>query len=248
MSAQPRFAGSPGAPRELNPWDGVLLVNKPSGPTSHDIVATIRRHFQIKKVGHGGTLDPQATGLLTILLGKGTKLSNHFLGSDKVYEGTMRLGITTDSQDAQGNITGEQDPSGITEQQVLDQMAALKGDIYQTPPMVSAIKVDGVPLYKLARKGQTIERKARIVHIYDFTMQTFEPPRTSFRVKCSKGTYVRTLCADIGEALGCGALLDQLHRTACGSLSVADAYPLETIMEWNGSTLAEHILPMRNFV
>lgn len=236
------------APRRHDALDGVLLVDKPAGPTSHDIVARVRRHFRIPKVGHGGTLDPQATGLLILLLGRGTKLSDRFLGSDKVYDGTIRLGIATDSQDADGEVLSETDPSGVTETALREQMAALTGDIYQTPPMVSAKKIDGVPLYKHARKGKVIEREPRIVHVYEFRLNRFDPPRADFVVRCSKGTYVRTLCADIGAALGCGAHLERLRRLASGSLHVEDAFALDQVLAWSPAELAVHVLPMARFI
>lgn len=241
-----RYGAAP--PRRHDALDGVLLVDKPAGPTSHDIVARVRRHFRIPKVGHGGTLDPQATGLLILLLGRGTKLSDRFLGSDKVYDGTLRLGVATDSQDADGEVVREADPSGVTEAMLQEQMAKLTGDIYQTPPMVSAKKIDGVPLYKRARKGQVVEREPRIVHIYEFRMDRFEPPRADFQVRCSKGTYVRTLCADIGEALGCGAHLERLRRLASGPLHVEKAFTLEQVLAWSPSELALHVLPMAQFI
>ena len=180
----------------LGPLDGLLLVDKPSGPTSHDVVAQIRRRFRIPKVGHGGTLDPMATGLLVILLGKGTKISDRVMGHDKTYEGTLRLG---------------------------DQM--------QLPPMVSAIKIQGVPLYKLARKGETVERQPRLIHVYRFELLDFAPPDVRFRVECTKGTYVRTLAHDVGQALGVGAHLVALRRTKIGQIDVAQAHPLAELLE-----------------
>ena len=153
-----------------DPFDGILIVDKPAGPTSHDVVDCIRRRFALKKVGHGGTLDPAATGLLIILLGRGTRLSERFMSSDKTYEGTLRLGMSTDTQDAEGRPIREADPSGITQDQLLAEMGRFKGDLYQTPPMVSAIKQGGVPLYKLARKGQEVERQPRLIHIYEFRL------------------------------------------------------------------------------
>jgi tRNA pseudouridine55 synthase len=188
--------------RPLETHDGILLVDKPSGPTSHDVVDVIRRRFGFDKVGHGGTLDPQATGLLLILIGKATKLSARFMGSDKVYEGTIRLGISTDSQDAQGQVIREADPSAITAEQVQAEMRKRIGDLLQTPPMVSAVKVGGVPLYKRARKGQVVEREARLIHVYEFRLDRFESPRGFFCLRCTKGTYVRTLCHEIGTRLG----------------------------------------------
>ena len=179
--------------RDLDPFDGILLIDKPSGPTSHDIVDEVRRHLRIKKAGHGGTLDPNATGLLIMLLGRGTRLSNFVMGSDKTYEGVCRLGVATDSQDVDGQVISERDPSGVTREQIETEMRKFVGDSMQTPPMVSAIKVNGVPLYKLARKGQTVEREPRLIHVYDLRVLDFTPPNVGFVLKCTKGTYVRTI-------------------------------------------------------
>jgi tRNA pseudouridine55 synthase len=239
--------GNSVAPQEIDPFSGVLLVDKPMGPTSHDIVYRIRRNFNIKKVGHGGTLDPMATGLLIILLGKGTKLSDSFMGSDKIYEGTLRLGSATDSQDAQGEIISEGDPSHITEEQGLAEMEKLKGDSMQMPPMVSAIKVKGVPLYKHARNGKVVERKARLIHLYQFKMLNFDLPDADFVVKCTKGTYIRTLSHDIGENLGCGGHLARLRRTASGKLDISQALTMDKIMKMSRDELAKHIIPVANF-
>ena len=171
---------------------GILLVDKPRGPTSHDVVARVRGRFKVKKVGHGGTLDPMATGLLVLLLGRATKLSDRVMGHDKAYEGTMRLGVETDTQDADGEIVAERDWRGVTREALEEAMRALEGDQLQTPPMASARKVGGVPLYKLARQGKTVEREARPIYVYRFELTGFEPPEARFRVACTKGTYVRT--------------------------------------------------------
>lgn len=241
MSTAKRFA--PPQPQEFAPHDGVLLVDKPAGPTSHDIVASIRRQFKIKKVGHGGTLDPAATGLLIILLGKGTKLSQQLMGSDKIYTGEIHLGITTHTQDADGDIESECDASGVTAEQLKAAMKPLKGDSYQTPPMVSAVKVKGVPLYKIARKGREIERKPRLIHLYEFKLADYHAPIGIFRVRCTKGTYVRTLCHDIGRSLGCGAHLKSLRRLASGDLNIQDACTLDQILEGSLSELHQKIIP-----
>lgn len=214
----------------LGPQDGLLLVDKPAGPTSHDIVALIRRQFRIPKVGHGGTLDPMATGLLILLLGKGTKISERIMGHDKTYEGVFRLGIETDSQDADGQVVAEKDATVITAEQVAGQMRLRLGDQMQMPPMVSAIKVQGVPLYKLARKGQTVERVPKLIHVYRFDLVAYTPPDVRFVVECTKGTYVRTLAHDIGQALGIGAHLVQLRRTQVGSFNISKATPLEDLL------------------
>jgi tRNA pseudouridine55 synthase len=223
----------------------VLIVDKPGGPTSHDVVDRIRRTFGFQKVGHGGTLDPQATGLLVILLGKGTKLSDRFMGSDKTYEGVIRLGIATDSHDADGVVLSETDCSNVTQAQVEAEMQKLTGDLMQVPPMVSAVKVAGVPLYKSARKGQTVEREARLIHVYEFRLLRFESPRAWFRMRCTKGTYVRKLSHDIGEALGCGAHLEELRRTASGELTIEQAIPLDEILRMNRESLRGRIIPMQ---
>lgn len=211
--------------------DGLLLVDKPSGPTSHDVVAAVRRRFRIPKVGHGGTLDPMATGLLVILLGKATKISDRVMGHDKTYEGTLRLGVETDSQDADGQIVAERDPSSVSHGQIVAQFNARLGDQMQTPPMVSAVKINGVPLYKLARKGQSVERAPKLIHVYRFDLLDFSPPDASFAVECTKGTYVRTLAHDVGQSLGVGAHLTRLRRTRIGQLDVANALPLDAILE-----------------
>ena len=227
----------------LGLFDGVLLVDKPVGPTSHDIVHKIRKTFRIDKVGHGGTLDPNATGLLIILLGKGTKLSDMLMGGDKAYSGVMRLGRTTSSQDCDGETLEEKPWEQVTREQVEAQMALLTGDIFQTPPMVSAIKVEGVPLYKMARKGQEIERKPRFLHIFRFAITGWAPPLVTFDVHSSKGTYVRTLVHDIGQALGCGACLDALRRTQSGAFDVKDALPFDDVLTLTPDQLAARVLP-----
>ena len=235
-AVRPSFAGS-------GKIDGLLLVDKPAGLTSHDVVARIRRTFRIEKVGHGGTLDPNATGLLVILLGKGTSLSNEVMGGDKRYQGEMLLGTETDSQDIDGQVVATLPHDLVTAEQLRACMNEFVGDSYQTPPMVSAVKKDGVPLYKLARKGQTVEREPRLIHVYRFNLLDFKPPLASFDVACGKGTYVRTLCHDIGRKLGCGACLNALRRTASGPLDVADALPLDQILSLDGAALAARIIP-----
>lgn len=234
------------APPVIEPWEGLLLVDKPSGMTSHDVVDAVRRHFGFKKVGHGGTLDPMATGLLVILLGRGTKLSDRIIASDKTYEGTMKLGAATDTEDVDGRILTEADCSRVTQAQVEAEMTRRQGDIMQTPPMVSAIKRQGVPLYKLARRGQTVEREPRLIHVYEFRLKEFELPRARFILRCTKGTYVRTLCADIGQALGCGAFLEALRRTQSGALTVDGATPLDEILRMDVEQVAGIVRPLHS--
>src|SRR5215210_7554865 len=191
----------------FDPLDGAILVDKPAGPTSHDVVDNIRRHFGIKKAGHAGTLDPAATGLLIILLGRGTKLSEKLMADDKVYSGTMKFGETTASYDADGELVASLPVPPMTLDELNEAAATFQGDQMQMPPMVSAIKVGGVPLYKMARKGIEIERKPRLVRIYSFRFANYEEPIGQFRIGCTKGTYVRSIAHDIGQKLGCGAHL-----------------------------------------
>jgi len=225
--------------REPDPFDGILLVDKPSGWTSSDVVVKIRNYFKLRKVGHGGTLDPLATGLLIILIGKGTKYSDQIMGGNKTYEGIIHLGITTDSQDRDGNIIDQKDPSNITRKNVETVIQKYIGDIEQIPPMVSAIKKNGIALYKLARKGQTIERKPRKIHIYRYEIQQFNNPLLHFRVESSKGTYVRTLAHDLGNDLGVGATLDALRRTNSGPFNIAQAHSLDHILTHNRDSLGD---------
>lgn len=220
-----------------NEIDGVLLVDKPSGMTSHDVVDRVRRHFNLKKVGHCGTLDPMATGLLVLVLGRSTKLSDRLISEDKEYEGTLELGVTTDSQDADGEVLETKPVPELTLDQVARAAEAFKGDIYQVPPMVSAKKIAGQALYKLARKGKEVEREPRLIHIYRLDFLEFTPPRIRFKLLCTKGTYVRTICHDLGQKLGCGAHLCQLRRTASGSMSLSEAKPLDEITSLGFSAL-----------
>ncbi len=232
----------------FEPFDGALLVDKPSGPTSHDVVDAIRRQFRIKKVGHCGTLDPAATGLLIIVLGRGTKLSERLMSDDKVYEGTMKLGESTNSHDADGELTGSLPVPPLTLDELNELAGTFVGDLMQLPPMVSAIKIDGVPLYKLARKGVEVERKERLIHIYSFRFSAYEEPLATFRVACTKGTYVRTLAHDLGGKLGCGAHLASLRRTVSGRFDVADARPLKQILGLTPSELEQRVIPMLKLV
>ncbi|MEI6493381.1 MAG: tRNA pseudouridine(55) synthase TruB [Verrucomicrobiota bacterium] len=203
--------------------DGVLLVDKASGMTSHDVVAITRRALNTKKVGHCGTLDPLATGLLLITIGRGTKIQDLLMSEDKEYVGALELGKVTDSQDADGVVVEAKPVPNLTREQLDAAFAKFHGDFYQTPPMVSAIKKDGVPLYKLARQGKVVEREPRFVHVYAHEIQAVRLPEIDFRVVCSKGFYVRTYVHDIGCELGCGAHLKALRRTKSGRFNVEGA-------------------------
>lgn len=224
-------------------FDGAVLIDKPAGPTSHDVVDAIRRNFRIKKVGHCGTLDPNATGLLIIVLGKGTKLSEKLMGGDKVYEGTIKFGETTSSYDADGELLASLPVPPMTLEELNEAAATFQGDQLQIPPMVSAIKIGGVPLYKMARKGIEVERKPRLVRIYSFRFSNYEEPIGQFRIACTKGTYVRSLAHDIGQKLGCGAHLKTLRRLISGSFDVANALPLDQVLKLPSAELEKRVIP-----
>jgi len=224
--------------------DGILLVDKAVDWTSHDVVNCIRRRFRIKKVGHCGTLDPKATGLLVLVLGKATKLSQNLMQSDKHYSGALRLGIETSTQDSEGELVSERDFSHVTEDRARATFAKFTGGLWQTPPMVSAVKKNGQRLYKLARQGKTVEREPRQIFIHQFELTRFEPPDIGFELDCSKGAYVRTLCSDIGTELDCGAYLHSLRRTKSGELSVEKAVTTDIIKTWEREDLVEHMIPL----
>jgi tRNA pseudouridine55 synthase len=228
---------------EFDPFDGALLIDKPAGPTSHDVVDALRRHLGLKRVGHSGTLDPNATGLLILLLGRATKLSERLMASDKVYEGMIKLGEATNTFDADGELTGSLPVPLLTLDELNAEAAPFVGDLLQTPPMVSAAKVGGVPLYKLARKGLEVERKPRLVHIYNLRFTRYEEPLASFRIACTKGTYVRSIAHDLGQRIGCGAHLAALRRTDIGRFGVADALPLAKALELTPAQLQPRVIP-----
>ena len=223
--------------------DGALLIDKPAGPTSHDVVDEIRREFGIKKVGHCGTLDPNATGLLIIVLGRGTKLSERLMADDKVYEGMIKFGEATDSYDADGELTGSLPVPPITLDELNEAAGEFIGDIMQTPPMVSAIKKDGVPLYKLARKGVEVQREPRLIHIYNFRFTEYQEPIGRFRLACTKGTYVRSVAHELGQKLGCGAHLATLRRVTSGKFDVAQATPLDDVLRLSAVELEKRVIP-----
>lgn len=233
---------------QLSPFDGVLLVDKPPRLTSHDVVDRIRRQFGFKKVGHCGTLDPAATGLLIIVLERATKLQNQLMTDDKTYVGTMRLGIATDSHDADGAVLAEKPVPALTAGDIEQVLAKFRGDLQQVPPMVSAVKHKGQPLYKLARKGQTVEREARTVHIYELRVISMNLPLIEFSCTCTKGTYVRTLCHDIGETLGCGAHLAGLRRTRSGRFDVQNAHTLDNLLNLSRVGLQPLVIPILKLV
>ena len=212
--------------------------------TSHDVVAITRRALDTKKVGHCGTLDPLATGLLLITIGRGTKIQDLLMSEDKEYVGTLELGSTTDSQDADGEVTSTLPVQEFSRAQLDEAFAKFHGDFYQTPPMVSAIKKDGVPLYKLARQGKEVEREPRFVHVYAHEILAVRMPEIDFRVVCSKGFYVRTYAHEIGQALGCGAHLKSLRRTKSGRFDVEGAVTIQELKAGPLDAIAARVLSL----
>src|SRR5471030_2214470 len=233
------------APREM---EGVLLVDKPGDHTSHDVVARLRGKLKTRRIGHAGTLDPMATGLLIILVGKATSVSQYLISLDKEYEGTIELGKVTDTQDADGEVMETRPVPPLTEAEVATTIKTFLGDQYQMPPMYSAIKIKGVPLYKSARKGEEIVREPRFIRVMSWDILRFAPPQIDFRLRCTKGTYVRTLAHDLGQKLGCGAHLTALRRTATDRLNVAQALTMEQIEALPLTELEKHLLPARDVV
>ena len=223
--------------------DGIILVDKPTGCTSHDVVYTVRKHFNLRKTGHCGTLDPEASGLLILLLGKGTKLSELLMGEDKTYEGSFKLGETTDSYDAAGQIISTAPVPSLTLDELNRYASKFKGDQMQVPPMVSAIKVNGVALHKLARKGIEVERRPRLIYIYYYKILKYEAPYGDFVLSSSKGVYVRSVVHDMGQIIGCGAHLTRLRRTVSGKFKVSDAIPLAELKSLSKEDFLKRVIP-----
>lgn len=230
-----------GTGRPLEPVEaGVLVIDKPQGWTSHDVVAHVKRKLRAKKVGHLGTLDPLATGVLVLVIDKATKCSNMLDTGAKEYLATARLGEATDTYDREGKITASFDTSSLTEEAVREALGKFRGRISQVPPMYSAIKSGGTPLYKLARKGVTVERASREVEVYSLDVTKIDIPVVEFRALCSRGTYVRSICHDLGAALGVGAHLVELRRTSSGGFTVDEA----VLPGLDGEELAKRIIPL----
>ena len=210
--------------------DGIVIVDKPQGWTSQDVTARLRRVFGTRRIGHGGTLDPMATGVLPVFVGRATRAVEFFEHAEKTYETVLRLGITTDTEDMMGTVLTEENVS-FTEEQLQETLAAFRGEILQVPPMYSALKVNGQKLCDLARKGKTVERQPRPITIHELTLVERGENTLRLRVRCSKGTYIRTLCKDIGEKLGCGGCMESLRRVAAGEYTIDEAVPLQTLLE-----------------
>ena len=226
--------------------DGVLLIDKGQAMTSHDVVAVARRRLNTRKIGHCGTLDPMATGLLILVVGKATRIQDLLMSEEKEYEGTLRLGLSTSTQDAEGEPIESRPVPDLTREQIEAAFAHYRGDFHQLPPMVSAIKKDGVPLYKLARKGQVVEREPRLVTVFHHQIKNIALPDIDFRVVCSKGFYVRTYCHDIGERLGCGGHMAALRRTRSGKFSVEGALTFDQLKEGPAGDIMARVLSLRD--
>jgi tRNA pseudouridine55 synthase len=224
--------------------NGIINIYKEQGYTSFDVVARLRGICHQKKIGHTGTLDPDAVGVLPVCIGNATALCDMLTDKTKEYEAVMMLGITTDTQDLSGTVLEEKDVN-LSEADVISCVGKFTGDIMQVPPMYSAVKVGGRKLYELAREGKEIERKARPVIIHSIDISNVDLPRVTMRISCSKGTYIRTLCHDIGQALGCGACMESLIRTRSGQFEIKDAAKLSLVQQWaDEGSLKEHILPV----
>jgi tRNA pseudouridine55 synthase len=223
---------------------GILIVDKPTGWTSHDVVAKVRSTFRLKKIGHAGTLDPIATGVLVLLCGKATKAAESFLADEKEYRFVMRCGIETDTQDISGTVENEQPVHPLSDKETEDIISEYRGEIQQLPPMFSAVKVNGTRLYKLGRKGKVVEREMRTITIHSLDIESINWPDITLRALCSKGTYVRTLCHDIGKKMGCGACLAALVRLRSGSFCIENAHSLDTVLKWSPEQFDAACLPV----
>ena len=210
--------------------DGIVIVDKPQDWTSQDVTARLRRVFGTRRIGHGGTLDPMATGVLPVFVGRATRGVEFFEHAEKTYETVLRLGLTTDTEDITGTVLAET-PVSVTEEQLAQVLAAFRGEIMQIPPMYSALKVNGQKLCDLARKGKTVERQPRPITIHELTLLEQGENTLRLRVRCSKGTYIRTLCKDIGEALGCGGCMESLRRVSAGEYTIDEAVPLQELLD-----------------
>ena len=210
--------------------NGIVIVDKPQGWTSQDVTARLRRVYATRRIGHGGTLDPMATGVLPVFVGRATRGVEFFEHAEKTYDTVLLLGRTTDTQDVTGTVLAEKAVQ-LSPADVERVLPRFRGEILQVPPMYSALKVNGKKLYELARKGQEVERQPRPITVFELTNLGFDGTRLSLRVKCSKGTYIRTLCQDIGEALGCGGCMEALRRVRAGEYGIEDAVPLEQLLE-----------------
>ena len=225
--------------------DGVLLVDKPVNISSHDLIKAVKQYFNLVKVGHGGTLDPNATGLLVVLLGNATRLSADLMGSDRTYSGVLRLGRATNTYDREGETVAEKPFDGVARER-FDEVVRKEflGDSFQKPPAFSVIKMPAHPTYDIVRTAEESELVDRLVHVYRFAVTDFAPPRVAFEMSCTKGTMPRVLAHDIGQALGCGASLDELRRTRCGKFSLDDAIGFMDLLKLDAPGFRARVIPM----
>ena len=224
--------------------DGVLPIDKPYGCSSYDVIRRLKRTFGFRKIGHAGTLDPLATGLLLIVLGKATKASQTLMCGTKTYEGVIQLGVETTTYDREGEVTQTRPIEGITEEIIRTVLQSFLGDQYQQPPIFSAKKINGIPLYKLARKGQEPKTTPNFITIFQCDLLNYDAPNLHLRVRCSKGTYIRSLAHDIGEKLNCGGHLTELRRTRSGNFSLEQAVPIDILLR-EPALLKQYLVPKR---
>jgi tRNA pseudouridine55 synthase len=230
-------------PKPNDTMSGVLVVDKPVGMTSHEVVQIIRRGTNIRRAGHTGTLDPRASGVLVILIGPAVRLSEYVSASDKRYQAVIRLGANTDTYDSDGRVT-KTNPIEVTEEQFETELKKFIGEIEQTPPPYSAIKMQGRPAYEMAREGEEVEMQPRIINVYSLDVLEWAPPEVTVDVHCSSGTYVRSLAYELGEKLGCGAMLTGLRRTKSGRFTLKDAVPLRKLIEsFDSNSWYKYVIP-----
>ena len=224
--------------------DGILLVDKPAGIASHDVVKDVKRRFNLVKVGHGGTLETNASGLFLLLLGDGTKISSDLMGADRAYSAVIRLGTVTDTCDRNGAVLASKPFAAITSAVLETALAGFRGDIFQTPPRFSAVLMHGATGYKVVPTVDDEEARPRLVHVYRLVATSFAPPLVGLDISCTKGASPRALARDLGEALGCGASLDSLRRTSCGRFRVSDALPYDDLLKLPPMELRKRVIPV----
>jgi len=223
--------------------DGAVLVDKPVGISAHDVMKAVKTRFNLVKVGHGGTLDVTATGLFVLLLGDATRFSNDLMGDDRAYTLTLTLGRETDTGDRAGHVLKEVDPAGVSREQLEAALKELRGDIYQSPPAFSAVKIPAKTGYEIVRTAEGDELRERLVHVYRYEVMAFAPPKVELSFSATKGVSVRALARDLGAALGCGACVEDCRRTRCGKFSVDDAVPFMKLMDLHPADLAARLIP-----
>ena len=227
---------------------GAVLVDKPAGISAHDVMKAVKTHFNLVKVGHGGTLDVPASGLFVLLLGDATRYSNDLMGGDRVYSATLTLGCDTDTGDRMGHVLGETPCADLTRERFDAALKELRGDIYQAPPAFSAIKIPGKPGYEIVRTADGEDLRERLVHVYRYDVQAFAPPAVTLSLKVTKGVSLRALARDLGRLLGCGACIAESRRTQCGSHSVDDALPFMKLIDLHPVDFAERLIPLNQIL